>query len=271
MIYFWPSPNSCLIVIGLTGGVANRKSNVSTLLEASNNLIVDADLLHAKRSSLVPLPWLKQRQTFGKQVLFGDGTLDRKKLGSIIFTDEFQRKKLNAIVYFGCVLGYWTGEYKYRLMDIPCVLVSIEGGLWQLALLLSCIGMSVWFSWSLVWCWWKLKYYRRYNSGTCNRSSDPPHEPPHTSSTMPQKYDKAMEHDRQSGSKKISWFSSRLPLLRNEWIATELLIADGCSRTSDEAAERLGPWEMSVSQFFIRVGLSTLFDQYKLSSLICCS
>ena len=77
----------------------------------------------------------KIEATFGKQVLFPDGTLDRKKLGSIIFTDESKRKKLNAIVHpavrrtmFWQVLGYWIRGYKYCVMDIPLL---IEGGLWR--------------------------------------------------------------------------------------------------------------------------------------------
>ena len=72
--------------------------------------------------------------TFGKQVLFPDGTLDRKKLGSIIFTDESKRKKLNAIVHPAVrrtmlwqVLGYWIKGYKYCVLDVPLL---IEGGLW---------------------------------------------------------------------------------------------------------------------------------------------
>jgi len=72
---------------------------------------------------------------FGKEVIFPDGTLDRKKLGNIIFTDESQRKKLNAIVHPAVrkamlwqVLGYWIRGYKYCVMDVPLL---IEGGLWR--------------------------------------------------------------------------------------------------------------------------------------------
>ena len=73
--------------------------------------------------------------TFGNQIIFPDGTLDRKKLGSIIFTDESKRKKLNAIVHPAVrramlwqVLRYWIRGYKYCVLDVPLL---IEGGLWQ--------------------------------------------------------------------------------------------------------------------------------------------
>jgi dephospho-CoA kinase len=77
----------------------------------------------------------KIQATFGNEVLNPDGTLDRKKLGSIIFNDEVKRKKLNKIVHpavrramFWQVVTYWLKGHKYCIMDVPLL---IEGGLWQ--------------------------------------------------------------------------------------------------------------------------------------------
>jgi len=39
------------------------------------------------------------RQEFGDEVIQDDGSLDRAKLGEIIFDDEAKRKKLNSIVH----------------------------------------------------------------------------------------------------------------------------------------------------------------------------
>jgi len=73
--------------------------------------------------------------TFGTEVLNLDGTLDRKKLGSIIFDDEAKRKLLNRIVHpavrkamFWQVMGYWIRGHRYCILDVPLL---IEGGLWQ--------------------------------------------------------------------------------------------------------------------------------------------
>ena len=128
-------PNSHFIVIGLTGGIATGKSTVSTLLKASNIPVVDADLIARQVVEPGTTALARIEATFGNQVLFPDGTLDRKKLGSIIFADESKRKKLNAIVHPAIrrtmlwqVLGYWIRGYKYCVVDVPLL---IEGGLWK--------------------------------------------------------------------------------------------------------------------------------------------
>ena len=88
-------PNLHFIVIGLTGGIATGKSTVSNLLKASSIPVVDADLI-ARQVVEPGTPALaKIKATFGKQVLFPDGTLDQKKLGSIILTAS------EKIVHFG--------------------------------------------------------------------------------------------------------------------------------------------------------------------------
>ena len=61
--------------------------------------------------------------------------IDRKKLGSIIFNDERQRKVLNRIVHpavtrailWGVLKAWWRG-HKIVVVDVPLL---IEGGLWK--------------------------------------------------------------------------------------------------------------------------------------------
>ncbi|PPQ71830.1 hypothetical protein CVT24_006955 [Panaeolus cyanescens] len=124
-----------MLVVGLTGSIATGKSSVSALLKANNVPIVDADIL-ARKVVEPGTPALAQIvKTFGPDILFSDGTLDRKKLGSIIFSDEVKRKKLNKIVHPAVrkamlweVLGYWIRGHKYCVVDVPLL---IEGGLWK--------------------------------------------------------------------------------------------------------------------------------------------
>ena len=61
--------------------------------------VIDADQL-ARDAVLPGTDALVQIvKTFGADVLFADGSLDRKKLGAIVFGDEAARKALNAIVH----------------------------------------------------------------------------------------------------------------------------------------------------------------------------
>ena len=123
------------IVVGLTGGIATGKSTVSSLLKAAHVPIVDADIIARQVVEPGTSSLAKIQATFGDEVLFPDGTLDRKKLGSIIFNDEVKRRQLNKIVHPAVkkamlwqVLGYWIRGYKYCVMDVPLL---IEGGLWK--------------------------------------------------------------------------------------------------------------------------------------------
>ncbi|MFC5531305.1 dephospho-CoA kinase [Cohnella yongneupensis] len=85
--------------IGLTGGIATGKSTVAKLLvERGANLI---DLDRIAREIVEPgQPALARiAERFGQAVLRDDGTLDRKKLGAVVFADEAERKALEAILH----------------------------------------------------------------------------------------------------------------------------------------------------------------------------
>ncbi|KAJ7476990.1 CoaE-domain-containing protein [Mycena galericulata] len=124
-----------MLVVGLTGGIATGKSSVADLLKGKHIPVVDADIL-ARQVVEPGTPALSQIVSFfGPEILQADGTLDRKKLGSIIFNDETKRRKLNSIVHPAVrramlwgVLKHWIRGSKYCIVDVPLL---IEGGLWK--------------------------------------------------------------------------------------------------------------------------------------------
>jgi dephospho-CoA kinase len=85
--------------VGLTGGIGSGKSEVSRRLAARGAAIIDADL--AARQVVQPgTPGLGQiAAVFGPGVLRPDGSLDRDRLGQLVFADPGLRAKLNAIVH----------------------------------------------------------------------------------------------------------------------------------------------------------------------------
>lgn len=86
-------------VIGLTGGIGSGKSTVSRMLRGLGAKIIDADQV-AREVVEKGKPALKEiAETFGEETLLEDGSLNRKKLGSIIFNDEEKRLKLNEITH----------------------------------------------------------------------------------------------------------------------------------------------------------------------------
>jgi dephospho-CoA kinase len=86
-------------VIGLTGGIASGKSAVAKLLLAKGAAIIDADKL--ARDVVAPgQPALAELVArFGAAILTAEGTLDRKRLASIAFSDEQARLDLNRITH----------------------------------------------------------------------------------------------------------------------------------------------------------------------------
>jgi len=85
--------------VGLTGGIGSGKSEVSARLAARGALIIDADKI--AREVVAPgTPGLAAVVAeFGEEVLLPDGSMDREKVGSIVFADAERRAALNAIVH----------------------------------------------------------------------------------------------------------------------------------------------------------------------------
>ena len=88
-----------MLKVGLTGGIGAGKSEVSRLLVSYGAVLIDADRI--AREVVEPgTPGLAAVVVaFGDDVLTGDGTLDRPKLGSIVFADADRLATLNAIVH----------------------------------------------------------------------------------------------------------------------------------------------------------------------------
>lgn len=85
--------------IVLTGGIASGKSTVADLLAERGAVLIDADVL--AREVVAPgtdgLAAVVAR--FGSSLVQADGSLDRARLGSIVFADADARADLNAIVH----------------------------------------------------------------------------------------------------------------------------------------------------------------------------
>ncbi|MDN7240274.1 dephospho-CoA kinase [Planococcus sp. N028] len=87
------------MIIGLTGSIASGKSTVSKMLADLGYPIVDADLV--ARVVVEPgTETLKEIEAiFGNEVILPDGTLNRAKLGEVIFNDLASRQKLNNVIH----------------------------------------------------------------------------------------------------------------------------------------------------------------------------
>ncbi|HKV56543.1 MAG TPA: dephospho-CoA kinase [Candidatus Binataceae bacterium] len=88
-----------MLTIGLTGGIGSGKSTVTRFLGELGAPIIDADKVgHAIYAPDGPA-YPDMVAAFGEAILAPDGTIDRKKLGPIVFADPAALKRLNSIVH----------------------------------------------------------------------------------------------------------------------------------------------------------------------------
>lgn len=122
-----------MLKVGLTGGIATGKSFVISVLKELGCEVLDADQI--AREVVEPgLPAFDEIVAFfGQEVVGKDGSLDRGKLGEIIFADASKRAKLNSIVHPRVfqAQALWMAEVERRNPDAITVIdaaLMIETG-----------------------------------------------------------------------------------------------------------------------------------------------
>lgn len=119
------------LIIGLTGGIASGKSTVANMLRDKSIPIVDADVVAREVVEIGTDTYKKLVSEFGQEILNSDKTLNRPKLGSIIFQDQEKREKLNSIMHPSIRTSMKEKTQKYIedghevvVMDIPLLFES---------------------------------------------------------------------------------------------------------------------------------------------------
>lgn len=111
--------------LGLTGGIATGKTTISNYLKSIDIPVLDADE-YARKVVEPRTPGLAAiTNTFGKQVLRADGSLNRKLLGQIVFNDSSARQTLNDITHPR--IQQMMADELHRLAEqqIPLVILDI--------------------------------------------------------------------------------------------------------------------------------------------------
>ena len=86
-------------VIGLTGGIGSGKSTVSRFLAEMGAVVIDADTVGHQAYQSGTETWKDVVAAFGQEVVAADGSIDRRKLGTIVFGEPEELERLNRIVH----------------------------------------------------------------------------------------------------------------------------------------------------------------------------
>ncbi|ESL04436.1 dephospho-CoA kinase [Catonella morbi ATCC 51271] len=88
------------MVIGITGGIGSGKSVVTSLLrDKFDAAVIDTDTIGHEVMEIGKSAYKKVVEIFGNKVIAEDGSIDRKKLGSLVFDNRELLCKLNDIIH----------------------------------------------------------------------------------------------------------------------------------------------------------------------------
>ena len=112
-------------IIGLTGGIGSGKSTVSASMAELGAVIIDADKLGHEALKPDTKVWHEIVSAFSRQVVSTNGTINREKLGAIVFSNTEARARLNQIMHPRIYDMVETQLKKYRRQGADIVVLEV--------------------------------------------------------------------------------------------------------------------------------------------------
>lgn len=117
-----------MFIVGLTGGIASGKSLVARVFKDLGASVIDADRIVHELLEPDQDAWKEIIQYFGQDVQRADKTIDRRKLGSIVFNDREKRSWLNACLH-PRVFSVYTTQVAHLKIRTPDALLFFDAAL----------------------------------------------------------------------------------------------------------------------------------------------
>jgi dephospho-CoA kinase len=123
-----------MLRVGLTGSIAVGKSFVAGVLAELGCHVLDADDIAREVVSPDSVALNDLVEKFGAEILQGDGTLDRSKLGALVFGNEGMRQLLNSILHPYIIarqderMREWEAEDPNGIAVVDAALMIESGG-----------------------------------------------------------------------------------------------------------------------------------------------
>ncbi|EMR08280.1 dephospho-CoA kinase [Pneumocystis murina B123] len=121
-----------MLVLGITGSIATGKSTVSTFLQSISSWpLIDTDLLAKEIIMFGTSAYKKVNDSFGREIMMEDGSIDREALGKLIFSNINARKTLNKIMHPEIlkmtilqIIKAWIRGEDVIIVDVPLLFES---------------------------------------------------------------------------------------------------------------------------------------------------
>lgn len=121
-----------MFVVGLTGGIGSGKSTVADLFAAHGVPLVDTDVIAHRITAPHGIAMPQIAAEFGDSFVAADGSLDRARMRTLVFSDDGARKRLEGITH---PLIRAETEREQREAQGPYVIVVVpllvESGNWR--------------------------------------------------------------------------------------------------------------------------------------------
>ncbi len=111
-------------IIGVTGPIGSGKSTLSSFFAQKGARVIDADLLYREVVQKGKPALDEIVRVFGDEVLDGEGQLDRKKLGSIVFDDKVKLEVLNGLTHKYIIEEIIEEIKKARESDVEILVIE---------------------------------------------------------------------------------------------------------------------------------------------------
>lgn len=117
-----------MTIIGLTGGIASGKSLVARIFKDLGAHVIDADKIVHDLLEPEQQAWGEVIQYFGSEIVHPNRTIDRRKLGEIVFQDRTKREWLNNCLH-PRVFQVYTAQVRHITARQPDAVIVLDAAL----------------------------------------------------------------------------------------------------------------------------------------------
>ena len=114
-----------MFVLGITGGIGSGKSTVSGLLRDRGVLVLDADQISRDVTASGGIAIPEIQEVFGNRSVTADGSLNRKYISSVVFSDNKKLDLLSAIIHKYVFIHIDEQLEKERIKKTKCVVLDV--------------------------------------------------------------------------------------------------------------------------------------------------